>query len=60
MRRADGGGGLYDESLVIVTSDHGDLLGQHGQMGHGFHLFQGEIRIPLIVTRNARVGGYPR
>jgi arylsulfatase A-like enzyme len=40
---------LYDESLVIVTSDHGDLLGEHGQMGHGFHLFQGEIRIPLIV-----------
>ena len=41
--------GLYDDSLVIVTSDHGDLLGEHGKTGHGFNLFQGEIHIPLIV-----------
>ncbi|MDB4433112.1 sulfatase-like hydrolase/transferase [bacterium] len=41
--------GLYDASLVVVTSDHGDLQGEHGKTGHGFHLYQEEIHIPLIV-----------
>lgn len=40
---------LYDNMLLIITSDHGDLLGEHGIFGHGKFLFQEELHIPLIV-----------
>jgi arylsulfatase len=41
--------GLYDSSWIIVTADHGELLGEHGQIGHGNSLYQGELHIPLII-----------
>ena len=41
--------GAWDASWVIVTADHGDLLGEHGIAGHGRFLYEGEIRVPLIV-----------
>jgi arylsulfatase A-like enzyme len=40
---------LYDSSWIIVTADHGELFGENGRLGHGHTLFEGEIRIPLIV-----------
>jgi len=42
--------GLYDDSLIILTSDHGDSLGAEGRWGHQFFLFPEDIRIPLIVS----------
>lgn len=45
--------GRYETSWIIVTADHGELLGEHGKTGHGEHLFEGEIRIPLIVKAPA-------
>lgn len=41
--------GLYDEAYIIVTADHGQLLGEHGAFGHGFSLSQPEIHVPLLV-----------
>ncbi len=41
--------GLFDSTWIIVTSDHGELLGEHGLWWHGFSLFEGEIRCPLIM-----------
>ncbi len=41
--------GFYDTSWIIVTSDHGELFGEHGLMGHGNTLYQEELQIPLIV-----------
>ena len=40
--------GYLDDSLVIITSDHGDGLGEHGYYSHTFHLYQEEIDVPLI------------
>ena len=40
---------LYDKSWIIVTSDHGELLGEHGQFWHGHSLYQEEIHIPLFM-----------
>jgi arylsulfatase A-like enzyme len=37
--------GLYDDAWIIVTADHGELLGEHGEKGHGRTLYQEEIRI---------------
>ncbi len=36
-------------TVVIVTSDHGEGLWDHGQYGHGFSLHDGVIRVPLII-----------
>jgi arylsulfatase A-like enzyme len=41
--------GVFEESLVVVTADHGELLGEHGKMGHGATLFEEEIRVPFLV-----------
>ncbi len=45
--------GLYDDALILITADHGDLLGEHGQQGHGYYLYEPEIHIPLLIK-------YPR
>lgn len=41
--------GRYDRSIVILTSDHGDSLGENGYWGHAMWLFPEIVRIPLIV-----------
>jgi phosphoglycerol transferase MdoB-like AlkP superfamily enzyme len=41
---------LYDDSIIILTSDHGDSLGAEGRWGHQFFLFPEDVRIPLIVS----------
>jgi arylsulfatase A-like enzyme len=40
---------LYDETMIIVTADHGELFGEHGHFGHGKHLYQEEIHVPLFI-----------
>lgn len=35
-------------ALVIVTSDHGEGLGDHGWMSHGVNLYEEAVRIPLV------------
>lgn len=52
--------GRYDESLIIVTSDHGELLGEHGLAGHGISTHQEIVHVPLIVKRPGNVGGGAR
>lgn len=47
--------GLYDDSIVIVTSDHGDSVGEGGRWGHGYAGFPEVFRIPLIVHVPARL-----
>jgi hypothetical protein len=39
----------YDEAVIIVTSDHGDSLGERGMWGHQFGLFPEDVRIPLLI-----------
>ena len=42
--------GLYDDALIIVTSDHGESLLDHGVwVGHGIFLTDDELQVPLIV-----------
>ena len=41
--------GMYDNSIVILTSDHGDEHGEGGRWGHAYWLFPDIIRIPLII-----------
>jgi arylsulfatase A-like enzyme len=41
--------GLYDHSIIVLTSDHGDSLGEGQRWGHGVAIFPEVIRVPLIV-----------
>jgi arylsulfatase A-like enzyme len=41
--------GIYDSSLIIVTSDHGDLLGEHGLYEHHAELYEGVAKVPLLI-----------
>lgn len=47
--------GLYDESIIILTSDHGDSLGEAKRWGHSYALFPEIVRTPLIVRVPARI-----
>jgi len=51
---------LYDRSLIIVTSDHGEEFGEHGGVGrHSHALYDELLRVPLIVKFGGswRAGG---
>lgn len=41
--------GLYDSTLIVITSDHGEMLGQHGEGFHGYFIYQPAVRVPLII-----------
>ena len=41
--------GRYAGALVVVTADHGELLGEHGLAGHGWPPYEGTLSVPLIV-----------
>ena len=41
--------GVYDNAIVIVTGDHGEGLGEHGEETHGLFLYDSTLHIPLIL-----------
>jgi arylsulfatase A-like enzyme len=46
--------GVLDHTLVIVTSDHGEGLGEHDLFFHGESLYRTEIRVPLLIVLPGR------
>ncbi len=44
-----GAQGVKDRTLLAVTSDHGEALGEHGLWGHMFSLYNEILQIPLII-----------
>lgn len=40
---------IFDDSLIIVTSDHGQLLGEHNRITHGTFLYDELLRVPLLI-----------
>lgn len=41
--------GLYDNTCIIVTSDHGEALGERNLVLHGVSVYQDQIHVPLII-----------
>ncbi|HUP50180.1 MAG TPA: sulfatase-like hydrolase/transferase [Thermoanaerobaculia bacterium] len=41
--------GLAENTIVIVTSDHGEGLGSHGESEHGYYIYDYAVRVPLII-----------
>lgn len=40
---------VFDRTLIVVTSDHGEGLMDHGRVDHGFNLYQELLHVPLIL-----------
>jgi arylsulfatase A-like enzyme len=41
--------GLFDELLIVVASDHGEMLGDHRSFNHKGEIWEGLVRVPLII-----------
>src|ERR1700751_1886963 len=40
---------LYDDTLIVFLSDHGESLGEHGEKEHGFFVYDSTLHVPLVV-----------
>lgn len=47
--------GLVDDTILVVTSDHGEEFGRHTWGGHGFGVWDGAVLVPLLVRAPGRV-----
>jgi len=50
---------LLERSLVVLTSDHGEGLGEHGEKTHGYFIYQSTLWVPLIVHWPVGGANYP-
>src|SRR5947199_1950917 len=41
--------GLYQNTLIILSGDHGESLGEHGEKTHGFFIYNATLHVPLII-----------
>jgi arylsulfatase A-like enzyme len=46
---------LLDDTIVAVTSDHGDEFFEHGKKGHGNHLYDETVLVPLVLRHPATI-----
>jgi len=42
--------GLLDKTLIVLTADHGESLGEHGEATHGIFVYDASLRVPLILA----------
>jgi len=42
--------GARDRTVVLVTADHGESLGEHGEVTHGVFIYEGTLRVPWIMA----------
>ena len=43
-----------DHTLIVLTADHGESLGEHGEMTHGLFAYDATLAVPLIAERARR------
>jgi len=51
--------GWWDRSLVVVISDHGESLGEHGEQSHGYFIYRSTTWVPLILHWPKGAAGMP-
>jgi tetratricopeptide (TPR) repeat protein len=52
--------GMYDAATIVLLSDHGEGLGDHGEQEHGLFLYEEAVRVPLVVKLPGQSGGGTR
>jgi arylsulfatase A-like enzyme/Tfp pilus assembly protein PilF len=45
---------IYDSTLLIITGDHGEMLGEHGEKEHSFFIYESAIKVPLVVKLSGK------
>jgi choline-sulfatase len=45
--------GVYDNAIIMVTGDHGEGLGEHGEETHGLFLYDSTLHVPLLLKMPA-------
>ena len=48
---------LYENTLFVIMGDHGESLGEHGQLEHGYFVYQADLHVPLIMRGPGMAGG---
>ena len=51
--------GLWDRSLVVLLSDHGESLGDHGEYTHGYFIYRSTLWVPLLMHWPSDSSGHP-
>ncbi|HJT01758.1 MAG TPA: sulfatase-like hydrolase/transferase [Terriglobales bacterium] len=46
--------GLYTRTSILLLSDHGESLGEHGEQEHGFFIYNSTVHVPLIIKPAAQ------
>ncbi len=46
--------GLYEDTMIILTSDHGEAFGEHKNIYHGYSLYSELIHVPLLIKYRRR------
>lgn len=41
--------GVYQHTLIVLSGDHGEGLGEHGEQTHGFFIYNSTLHVPLIL-----------
>lgn len=49
--------GHYDDTLIVITSDHGESLGEHDEETHSFFIYQSTAHVPLIMRVPGQAAG---
>ncbi len=45
---------LYEDLFIVIVSDHGEQFKEHGNLRHGYKLFNEEVHIPLLIKTNRK------
>ncbi|HEX4822815.1 MAG TPA: sulfatase-like hydrolase/transferase [Candidatus Polarisedimenticolaceae bacterium] len=48
-------GGLMDRTIIAITADHGESLGEHGEDTHGLFVYDSTLHVPLILRAAGRI-----
>ena len=51
---------LYDSTLIVAASDHGESFGEHGEHTHGYFVYDTTLLVPLIIKPPRSAGITPR
>ncbi len=47
--------GLAEDTLLIITSDHGENVGEHGMIDHVYSMYETTLRVPLVLRLPGRI-----
>ncbi len=45
---------VYEDSIVIIFADHGEGLGDHNELYHGFFVYQSTVKVPMIIKPDGK------